>query len=129
MVSTGMGNIRYKVLMVVALVVMMGGHALAQPSSPDSATGFPPLEVWKGAVVAGDAVALKALYSTDPAAHVQANGVVTSVDADVSFWLGLKARSIKWETVAVIERPWGTSVVFRAEVQLPNDQTLSVTDG
>jgi thioredoxin 1 len=113
----------------MAAATLGGQYLTAETPVPDATTGFPPLEVWKRAVVAGDATSLKALYSTDPAAHVQANGVVTSVDADVRFWLGLEARSIKWETVAVIERPWGTSVVFKAEVQLPNDQTLSVTDG
>jgi hypothetical protein len=109
---------------------MLGGESLAaEAPATDTKTDFPPLEVWKSAVVAGDAAALKALYSTAPAVHVQTNGVANSAEADVSFWLGLKARNIKWETVAVLERPWGTSVVFKAEVQLPNDQTLSITDG
>src|SRR5258708_6665539 len=124
------GHFRSMVILVGVAAAMLGGQYLkAEAPAPDSATKFPPLEGWKSAVVAGDAGALKALYSTDPAAHVMANGVVTSVDADVTFWLGLKARSTQWETVAVIERPWGMSVVFKAEVQLPNDQTLSVTDG
>ena len=127
---TGTGRFRSVVVLVGMVAAMLGGQSLtAEAPAPDSTTGFPPLEAWKSAVVAGDAAALKALYSTDPAAHVQANGVVTSADADVSFWLGLKARRIKWETVAVLQRPWGTSVVFKAEVQLPNDQTLSITDG
>ena len=124
------GRFRSIVVRVAMAAAMLGGQYLtAENPTPDSTTGFTPLEVWKSAVTAGDATALKALYSTDPATHVQTNGVVTSTDADISFWLGLKARSIKWETVAVIERPWGMSVVFKAEVQLPNDQTLSVTDG
>jgi thioredoxin-related protein len=58
-----------------------------------------------------------------------ANGVKTSVDADVSFWLGLKARSIELQTVAVLDRPKGTSVVFKAAVNLPDGKTLNVTDG
>jgi thioredoxin 1 len=124
------GHFRCAVLMVMAVAVMLGAqHGFAQASATDSTTGFPPLDQWKAAVMAGDMGALKALYSSDPVPKVQANGVATSVDADVSFWLGLKARSMKSETVAVIERPWGTSVVFKAEVQLPNGQTLSVTDG
>jgi thioredoxin 1 len=123
------GLFRSTVVLVGMAATMLGGQYLTGEAAPDSTTGFPPLEVWKSAVLAGDAGALKALYSTDPAAHVQTNGVVTSADADIGFWLGLKARSIKWEIVAVIERPWGTSVVFKAEVQLPNDRTLSVTDG
>ncbi|HWY22340.1 MAG TPA: thioredoxin family protein [Candidatus Acidoferrum sp.] len=117
------------VLVGMAATMLGGQYLTAEAPAPDSTAGFPPLEVWKSAVIAGDPAALKALYSTDPAAHVQTNGVVTSTDADVSFWLGLKARSIQWEIVAVIERPWGMSVIFKAEVQSPNGQTLSITDG
>ena len=117
------------VLVGMAATMLGGQYLTAEAPTPDSTTGFPPLEVWKSAVIAGDPAALKALYSTDPAAHVQTNGVVTSADADVNFWLGLKARSIQWEIVAVIERPWGMSVIFKAEVQSPNGQTLSITDG
>jgi hypothetical protein len=124
------GHFRCLIVVIGMAAAMLGGQYLtAEAPTPDSTTAFPPLEAWKSAVVAGDAAALKALYSTAPAVHVQTNGVATSADADVSFWLGLKARSIKWETVAVLERPWGTSVVFKAEVQLANDQTLSITDG
>jgi len=121
---------RYIVFLVITAAVMLGGRSsLAQVSAADSPTGFPPLDQWKAAILAGDAAALKALYSTDPVPKVQANGVVTSADADVNFWLGLKGPSMKLEIVAVIERPKGMSVVFKAEVQLPNDQSLSVTDG
>jgi thioredoxin 1 len=91
--------------------------------------GFPPLEQWKGAVLAGEAAPLKGFYSADPVAQVMADGVRTNADADVNFWLGLKARSITLHTVAVLDRPKGTSVVFKADVQLANGQTLSVTDG
>ena len=59
---------------------------------------------------------------------MQANGVATSVDADVNFWLGLKARSLKLEIVAVTDRPGGESVIFKAECRLPNGETESVTD-
>jgi hypothetical protein len=72
---------------------------------------------------------LKALYSVDPAALVQANGVAVSADADVTFWLGLKARSMRLEVVGTKERPGGETVIFKAEVQTdPNGETVSVTD-
>jgi hypothetical protein len=109
---------------------MLGGRSsLGQASAADSPTGFPPLDQWKAAILAGDAPSLKAFYSADPVAQVMANGVNTDTDGDMNFWLGLKARSIALETVAVLDRPKGTSVVFKAEVQLANGQTLSVTDG
>jgi len=72
----------------------------------------------------------QSLYSADPVAQVQANGVAASSDADANFWLGLKARSMKLEVVRMTERPGGESVLFKAEVQtgLPNGETVSVTD-
>ncbi len=120
---------RYLLLVLVAVGMLAGRYVLAQSTVSQSAASFPPLEVWKAEVLAGDPVALKAFYSTDPPAQVMANGVKTSVDADVSFWLGLKARSIELQTVAVLDRPKGTSVVFKVAVNLPDGKTLNVTDG
>jgi thioredoxin 1 len=115
-------------LFVVALV--LGGNSRAQGLAADSPTGFAALDQWKSAIVAGDALALKALYSTEPAAQVRANGVVAGADADVNFWLGLKARSVKLEIVRVTERPGVENFIFKAEVQtdLPNGPTVNVTD-
>jgi ketosteroid isomerase-like protein len=120
----------YAALLVSAAVMLNGQYSTAQASAADSPTGFAPLEQWKNAIIAGDAAALKALYSTDPAAKVRANGVVTGADADVSFWLALKARSVKLEIVRLTEHPDAESVIFKAEVQtgLPNGQTVNVTD-
>ncbi len=106
-----------------------GEYAFTQTPAASPRAEFAPLEQWRVAVLAGDAATLKALYSTDPAPKVQANGIFTSADADVNFWLALKATGMQLKTVAVLDRPWGTSVVFKAEVQLPDGQTLNVTDG
>jgi hypothetical protein len=119
----------YAVVLLLVVGALANGYGLAQSAASGSLASFPPLEQWKSAVMAGDGASLKAFYSTDPAAQVQANGVRTTVDADISFWLGLKARTIQLETVAVLERPKGTSVVFKAAVQLPDGQTLNITDG
>jgi thioredoxin 1 len=120
----------YAIAFVVTVAALLGGeYGFTQAAAADTATRFVPLEQWRDAVMAGDAAALKAFYSTDPVVQVMANGVKTDVDADVNFWLGLKARSLKLETVAVLARPSGMSVVFKADVQLANGQTLSVTDG
>src|SRR4029077_5701401 len=100
---------------VIALVVTVGGmlggeYGFTQAPAAATATGFAPLEQWRDAVLAGDVAALKAFYSTYPVAQVMANGVRTNVDADVNFWLGLKARSVNLETVAVLDRPNGMSI-------------------
>jgi len=110
-------------------LLMLAGASFSQTAS-DSATGFPPLDRWKAAVVAGDAAALKSLYSTDPAAQIDANGSTTNADADIAFWLALKARSIKLEIVRMKERPGAESVIFKAQVKtgLPDGQTVNITD-
>jgi hypothetical protein len=99
-------------------------------SSPDSAAAFAPFEHWKSAVLAGDASVLKALYSTSPAAQVRIDGAMHDADVETSFWLALKARSMKVEFVRLIVRPDKASVIFRADVVsgLPNAQTVTVTD-
>ncbi|MGA8502720.1 MAG: thioredoxin family protein [Candidatus Sulfotelmatobacter sp.] len=123
-------HFRYVVLLAVTAAVMLAWRSsLAQAPAAGSPSGFPPLDRWKAYVLAGDVAALKAIYSADPVAQVMANGVRTDVNADVNFWLDLKARNISLATVAVLDRPKGTSVVFHADVQLANGQTLSVTDG
>ncbi len=116
--------------MATSAVLLDPYPARAQNSAP-ATTGFRPLDQWRAAVTAGDATALKALYSADPAAQIQANGAVAGADSDVNFWLALKARSMKLEIVRLSERPGpAESVIFKAEVQtgLPNGQTVSVTD-
>jgi thioredoxin 1 len=114
------------IVLLFAAAIVLCGYSRAQASAADSSTGFAPLEQWKSAIVAGDAAALKALYSTDPAAQVRANGVVAGADVDVNFWLGLKARSVKLEIVRVTERPGVENFIFKAEV--PNGPTVNVTD-
>jgi thioredoxin 1 len=124
------GKFRYIVCAAAtAALMLIGQRSFAQDSANVPSTGFPPLDQWKSAILAGDAAGLKALYSSDPVAQVMANGIKTSADADVNFWLGLKARSIPLEVVAVLDRPKGKSVVFKAEVQLANGHALKVTDG
>jgi len=125
------GRFRFVVLLIAtAAMMVLAQRAFAQNPAANSPTGFPPLDQWKSAILAGDPARLKALYSADPAAQVQANGVTTDADADIAFWVGLKARDLKLEIVRIKEKPGSESVIFKAEVQggLPNAQTMSVTD-
>jgi thioredoxin 1 len=124
------GKLRSMIVLAVTVAAMMGSWCMAQSSATDASTGFPPLDQWKNAVIAGDAAALTAFYSTNPAAQVDAGGVTSGSDADVRFWLGLKARSIRTEIVRLKQGPDRASVIFKAEVQtgLPNKAIMSVTD-
>lgn len=111
-----------------ALLALATAVSSANAQSADSS--FAPFEQWKAAVLAGDAAALKALYSANPPAQVNIGVVKSNVDADIGFWLGLKARTMKIDVVRNEPRHDHISYIFRAEVQtgLPNSQTLTITD-
>ena len=115
------------VAFVIAAAIAASCSAQTAPAADSS---FSPFEQWKNAVLAGDAVSLKALYSTDPAAEIEVKSVAQSADADAGFWLALKARSMKIEIIRLVVRPDRASIIFRAEVVtgLPNGQTVHVTD-
>jgi len=126
---TTVRKIRRVVLLAVTAIMTVAWQCVfAQSSGADSLTGFPPLDQWRRAILAGDAASLKALYSTDPAAQVQANGVESGADADINFWLGLKARDMKLEIVRLKEGSGTEGVIFKVEAQTgsPNGQSMSV---
>ena len=95
--------------------------------SPDT---FAPFEQWKTAVLAGDAAALKALYSTDPPAEVRINSVTRDANADIHFWLTLRPSSMTVEVVRNEPRHGHISFIFRSEVVSggPGGQRVSLTD-
>jgi thioredoxin 1 len=107
--------------MLAVLFLAVCGWAQNPSGAADTAPSFAPLEQWKNAVIAGDRAALTNFYSTNPAAEVDANRVTGDADADVSFWLGLKARSIKLEIVRLrSSRPEAASVIFNAVAETPS---------
>jgi uncharacterized protein YchJ len=78
---------------------------------------FPPLDTWKGAVVAGDSLRLRTLYSTSPAAQIETAHGNVSADDDISFWSGLKAKTVKLNVMqASSPEPGMEQVVFQAEI-------------
>jgi hypothetical protein len=117
------------VLLVAAAAVLMSVAGRAQNSAADPTTGFAPLDQWRSAILAGDSTSLKAFYSVDPEARVQADGAKSSADVDISFWLGLKARDMKLEIVRLKEGPNRVGVIFKADVTgQARGQNMSVTD-
>src|SRR5579863_4214765 len=110
----------------LAVLAIAASYANAQVANAP----FAPFEQWKAAVLAGDAAALKALYSQNPPAQVSVGVVKSNIDADINFWLGLKARAMKTEVVRNKLRHGHISYIFRAEVQsgLPNGQIVTITD-
>ena len=89
------------------------GQAPPQPAT----TSFVPVDQWKAAVLAGDAARLRALYSSNPAARVILPTGETNAEADVKFWLGLKARRIKLDMAqSASPQPGLQQIAFEAEV-------------
>jgi thioredoxin 1 len=79
-------------------------------------------------VIAGDPAALKALYSSDPAAEIEADGVKIDADGDAKFWTALKARGIKLEIVRETSHPDRHGIIFKAAVDSgANGKTINVT--
>lgn len=89
---------------------------------------FPPFEQWKAAVLSADAPALKSVYSADPAAKVRIKTVMHDADADTSFSLELKPKSMNVEFVRFIVRPAIASVIFRADLTARDGKKISLTD-
>jgi thioredoxin 1 len=110
-----------------AVIVVLAVSTTNAWSQAEDASPFP-FEQWKAAILAQDAVTLKNFYSTNPAAQVRVNSVMHDIDADTTFWLGLKPRSIDVEVVRNTIRHGHYSFIFRARVLLPNGQTLNITD-
>ena len=124
-------GVRFGVITVFAVLAMAcASWAQDFHTAPsDTAKPFPPFEQWMAAVLTGDDAGLKALYSSDPAAKIFINRVTHEAEVDTSFWMGLKARSMKVELIRQIVLPEKASIIFRADVvsELPNGQTASVS--
>ena len=112
---------RISAISIVTLVMFgaalgASGQQAAKKASLAAAT-FAPLEQWKAAVLAGDAAKLRALYSTNPEARVILTLGETNAQADIAFWTGLKARSIKFEMAQSTSPETGQQqVAFQAEI-------------
>ena len=119
-----------RVMKFAAIAVTAILISCAWGQAADSNATFPPFEQWKAAILAGDAAELKALYSVNPPAKIFIGTTPVNVEADTSFWLALKPRSMKTEVVRNELRRGHISYIFRAEVVsgLPDGQTISVTD-
>jgi thioredoxin 1 len=101
----------------------------AQTATPASTNAdFLPFQQWMGAVLTGDAATLKSFYSTDPAVKVRVKGVMGDADADTSFWLGLKPRSMTVDVVRNEPRHGHISFIFRSTVVSGSGQSFTLTD-
>jgi thioredoxin 1 len=102
-----------------------GAISLAQSATN---ADFLPFQKWMGAVLSNDAATLKSLYSTDPPAKVRIRGTIEGADADTTFWLGLKPRTMTVDVVRNEPRHGHVSFIFRSTVTSEGGQVLTVTD-
>jgi len=102
-----------KFVFVIALAMAVACTGWAQsPAAPNA--DFAPFQQWMGAILTGDAAALKGLYSTDPAAQVRVKTQMHDADADISFWIGKKVRSMNVDLVrGTAPRPDITHLILR----------------
>jgi thioredoxin family protein len=91
---------------------------------------FPPIEQWKAAVISGNPIALRSIYSTYPPAVINTSSGKTDADSAVAFWTGLKARSL---TLKVLEasspRADLQAFTLLAKVREGNGRTTSLVEG
>jgi len=122
--------IKFALVFVLAAAASCAWAQGASSAAPDAAS-FAPFQQWVGAVLTGDAAALKALYSTDPAAQIRVKDQMIDANADVNFWVAMKVRSMKVEIIrTTTPHPDLTHIIFRADVVtgLPDGHSTTVTD-
>ena len=104
-------NMRFRFAVAVALIFL----ALSRAQASDS---FPPLEQWRMAIVGKNTDSLKALYSSSPPAAINTPSGTVDGDADVAFWIGMKARSMDVRIVqSDATQPSIFRVLFQATVK------------
>ena len=110
-----MNMFRHRILLIEPLVIVAVTFFSRTALGAD--TNFPPLDAWKGAIVSGDSLGLRMLYSTNPAAQIETAHGNVSADDDISFWSGLKPKNVKLNVLqASSPQPGLEQVVFQAEI-------------
>jgi len=109
---------------------IMTALVLATIASAQNAGTFPPLEQWKAAVIAQNAAGLHSLYSSSPTAQVSTPSAQLSTDSDVSFWIELKAKTIRLQIAqSDSPQPGLRQIVFSAQIRTaPPGRTVYVAE-
>jgi hypothetical protein len=116
---------RYSICLSFFLLVFAWRSAPAEPQERPAAS-FAPLEQWRLAIVDGNPAALTQLYVSSPPPHIKgADGKDASLQEEVSFWAGWKARGLSDVRVEIsqeqIPQPNAHVVVMQV--------TISVKEG
>jgi thioredoxin 1 len=102
----------------------------AQQASAQQAMDLAALEQWKAAVLKGDAAGLKSLYSTAHQPKISTTSGHIDADADVAFWVGLKAKAM---TMTVAEagspQPGVESFTLQIKIVGANGRSTNIVEG
>jgi thioredoxin 1 len=105
---------------VVAVQASSQQSSAKTASHATSSSTFASLEQWKAAVVAGDKLALAALYSTSPAAAAETpQGKTQDPNEEPSFWSSLHAEGLGEFNPKILEmdRPQAATVQLTLRIQ------------
>jgi len=112
------------------IIAILAAPAFGQAASQSP---FAPLEQWKAAVVSGNLMLLRSMYSASPPARIATGRGESNTDAEIAFWTGLKPRRMKLEVAeSTSPQPGLQQVVFEAELHSgtpPAEHVLYVTEG
>jgi thioredoxin 1 len=118
-----------KLVKVLTVVAVIASVSCAWGQAAPDASSFVPFQQWMAAVLTGDETTLKSLYSISPAAQIEVKRVNQDADADIKFWLGLKAKTMNSQIIRLVIHPDRASVIFSADIVMgTTGQKLSVTD-
>lgn len=104
---------------ILLWMVTASSHSAAWQTA--DAAGFAPVERWRIAVAAGDAAALTKMFATSPPPQIKgADGKNTTIESEVNFWAGWKAKGLTNVQVEVAREtmPQPNVHVLMAEVVL-----------
>jgi thioredoxin 1 len=98
--------------------------------SAQQSADFPALEQWKADVLKGDAAALKSLYSTTPQPQISTTSGHIGADADVAFWIGLKAKTMNMTVAeAGSPQPGVESFTLQLKIVGSNGRRTNIVEG
>ena len=106
-----------------ALIVLLCTTVIALPQIA-CAQGFPPLDRWKAAVLAGDDAALRAIYSVDPPAHIETpRKQMIPLPDELKFWENWKRQGLMTMNIELAKLqpgpfPGSQVVAFETELRL-----------
>lgn len=85
---------RHSYLGVTSFLLALAYSAVAVAQGP-AAVSYAPLEQWRLAVAGGDSAALTQMFVTSPPPQIKsADGKASTVEDEVSFWAGWKAKGL-----------------------------------